>query len=350
MNSAPPTRKARYAVVGLGHIAQAAILPAFAHASHNSELRALVSGDPGKLRELSKRYLVPCTYSYDQYDRCLRSGEIDAVYIALPNSMHCEYSVAAARAGVHVLCEKPMAVTERDCERMIREARQHQVRLMIAYRMHFDTAHSEAVRIVTSGQLGIPRIFNSVLTMLVKDGNVRLKKRLGGGPVYDIGIYCINAARHMFDAEPGEVFACQAKLQDSRFAEVGESTSAILRFSQGRVATFTCSFGAARESVYEVVGTNAVLRSDPAYERAHPCTHHLIANGVTTKRVFYQQDQFASELAEFSDCVLNGRTPTSSGEEGSSDVRIIEALQRSAETGHPVELQPPGSKPQRNSE
>jgi len=333
MQSPVPASKIRYAVVGLGHIAQAAVLPAFAHATRNSELRALVSGDPDKLRELSERYLVPLTYSYDRYDECLRGGEIDAVYIALPNSMHCEYSVAAAQAGVNVLCEKPMAVTEGECDRMIREARQHQVRLMIAYRTHFDAAHSEAIRSVASGQLGIPRIFNSVLTMQVQEGNVRLNRNLGGGPLYDIGIYCINAARHLFDAEPGEVFACHAKLEDPRFSEVEESTSAVLRFSQGRVATFTCSFGAARESVYEVVGTKAILRSDPAYERAHPRTHYLIADGVTTKRMFPKQDQFASELAEFSDCVLEGRDPESSGEEGLADVRIIEALLRSAETG-----------------
>src|SRR5208337_2634193 len=190
MKSVVAHRKIRYAVVGLGHIAQAAVLPAFAHAAENSELRALVSGNSGKLSELSGRYRVPFTYSYDQYGECLRSGEIDAVYIALPNSMHCEYSVAAAQAGIHVLCEKPMAVTVADCERMIREARRHQVRLMIAYRTHFDPPHLEAIRNVTSGHLGIPRIFNSVLTMQVKNGNVRLNKRLGGGPLYDIGIYC----------------------------------------------------------------------------------------------------------------------------------------------------------------
>jgi len=340
MTSPSPTRKVRYAVVGLGHIAQVAVLPAFAHATQNSELRALVSGDAGKLSELSERYLVPRTYSYDQYDECLRSGEIDAVYIALPNSMHCEYSVAAARAGINVLCEKPMALTETECELMIREARLHQVRLMTAYRMHFDTAHSEAIRTVRSGQLGIPRIFNSVLTMQVKEGNVRLRKTLGGGTLYDIGIYCINAARHLFDAEPSEVFACHVNLEGPRFTEVEESTSAILRFSQSQVATFTCSFGAARDSVYEIVGTKAVLRSDPAYERARPRTHSIVADGATTKRVFPEQDQFASELAEFSDCLLNGRDPESSGEEGLADVQIIEALQRSAETGRPVKLKP----------
>src|SRR5580704_1491704 len=144
----------RYAVVGLGHIAQVAVLPAFAHAQENSELRALISGDPAKLQELSKAYQVPLTYSYEQYQECLHSGEVDAVYIALPNSMHCEYSVAAARAGIHVLCEKPMAVTEQECERMILEARHGQVRLMIANRLQFDSSHQKAVTIVASGQLG----------------------------------------------------------------------------------------------------------------------------------------------------------------------------------------------------
>src|SRR5580704_13061835 len=144
----------RYAVVGLGHIAQVAVLPAFAHAQENSELRALVSSDPTKLKELSKTYQVPLTYSYEQYQDCLHSGEVDAVYIALPNSMHCEYSVAAARAEIHVLCEKPMAVTQGECQRMIGEARQHKIKLMIANRLQFDRSHLEAVKIVASGQLG----------------------------------------------------------------------------------------------------------------------------------------------------------------------------------------------------
>src|ERR1700743_2823989 len=108
-------RRVRYAVVGLGHITQVAMLPAFAHAEENSELRALVSGDPAKSRELSTSYQVPLTYSYDQYQDCLHSGEVYAVYISLPNSLHCEYTVAAARAGIHVLCEKPMAVNEEEC-------------------------------------------------------------------------------------------------------------------------------------------------------------------------------------------------------------------------------------------
>jgi len=335
-------RRVRYAVVGLGHIAQVAILPALENAKENSELRALVSGDSAKLKELSGTYHVPRTFSYQQYEECLHSGEVDAVYIALPNSLHCEYAVAAARAGIHVLCEKPMAVTSADCIRMLDEARRQQVRLMIANRLHFDNSHLEAIKTVASGQLGAPRIFTSVLTMQVKEGNVRLEKKLGGGSLYDIGIYCISAARHLFGEEPIEVLAVNASLEDPRFAEVDENTSAILRFPEGRLATFTCSFGAAREGVYEVVGAKAVLRVDPAYQRASDSTHCLISDGQKKERVFPRQDQFARELIEFSDCVLHGHDhPRATGEDGLADVRIIEALLCSAETSQPVKLEAP---------
>ncbi len=140
--------KIRYAVVGLGYIAQIAVLPAFAHAGKNSELTALVSDDPLKLKRLGRKYNVTSTYSYDQYDACLKSGEIDAVYIALPNNMHREYTERAARAGVHVLCEKPMAVTVRECEAMIEATEQNRVKLMIAYRLHFEEANLKAAEIV----------------------------------------------------------------------------------------------------------------------------------------------------------------------------------------------------------
>jgi predicted dehydrogenase len=112
----------RHAVVGLGHIAQAAVLPAFARARRNSRLTAIVSGDRMKRQALTKRYQLEQAFDYDRFDECLRS--IDAVYIALPNSMHAEYTIRAARAGVHVLCETLMAVTVDECRRMIAACRQ----------------------------------------------------------------------------------------------------------------------------------------------------------------------------------------------------------------------------------
>src|SRR5678815_1235312 len=246
-------RSVRYAVVGLGHIAQVAVLPAFRHARSNSELVALVSNDPVKQRRLGDQYRVPETYSYEEYELCLRSGDVDAVYIALPNNLHREFAVRAARAGVHVLCEKPLAVTEEDCEEIIRACAENHVKLMTAYRLHFNRSNLEAVKILKSGRIDEPRIFNSLFTMQVKEGNIRLKKELGGGTLYDIGIYCINAARYLFRAEPTEVFAFSADRTEKRFREVDEMTSAVLRFPEDRLATFTSSFGAGDTSEYEVV-------------------------------------------------------------------------------------------------
>ena len=328
-------RKIRYAVVGLGHIAQVAILPAFAHAG-NSELTALVSDDPVKREQLARKYGIEHVYSYEDYDKCVAGGYIDAVYIALPNNLHCEYTLRAARAGIHVLCEKPMAVTERECEQMIQAAAQHRVKLMIAYRLHFEEANLKAVRMVQAGKLGEPRLFNSVFTMQVRDKDIRTQKELGGGTLYDIGIYCINAARYLLRAEPIEVTAFSVSGTDRRFKEVDEMTVALLRFPDDRLATFTCSFGASDVSSYDIVGTKGHLRVEPAYEYVGELKHHVMRNGNGKTRKFGARDQFAAELVYFSNCILKDRQPEPSGQEGMIDVSIIRALYRSAELGRPV--------------
>ncbi|HEY7113982.1 MAG TPA: Gfo/Idh/MocA family oxidoreductase [Thermoanaerobaculia bacterium] len=331
----------RYAVVGLGYIAQTAVLPAFAHARRNSRLAALVSDDPAKLRRLSRRYRVEKTYSYEEYGACLESGDIDAVYIALPNFLHRTYAVAAARAGIHVLCEKPLAVTEEECEDIVLAAEEAGVRLMTAYRLHFEQANLEAVRVARSGRIGEPRLFQSMFTMQVEKGNIRLEPEgKGGGPFYDIGVYCINAARYLFRAEPNEVFAVRATSDEKRFGDVAETASAILRFPGDRLAAFTCSFGAADAGWYQLVGTRGDLRLDPAYEYAKPLRHVLTVDGRSRQRTFAKRDQFAAELLAFSDGVVRGRDPEPSGREGLADVRVIRALLRSADTGRPVTLSP----------
>jgi len=338
-------KKVRYAVVGLGYIAQAAVLPAFAHA-RNSELTALVSDNPTKLKNLSKKYSVPHTYSYQQYSKCLESGEVDAVYIALPNHLHRAYTEAAADSGIHVLCEKPMAVTEEDCHAMMAAAEKNKIKLMIAYRLHFEEANLKAIELVQSGKLGEPRIFDSLFTMQVKPGNVRLQGE-GGGPLYDIGIYCINAARYLFRAEPEEVLGIAGNSGDPRFREVEESFFATLRFSNGLTATFACSFGAADVSAYTVVGTKGVLRLDPAYELSTSLQHHIDIGGKKKTVRFPKRDQFAPELIYFSDSITKDKQPEPSGVEGLQDVRIIRALYRSAEDRKPIKLDntPPRKRP-----
>ncbi|HEY2797462.1 MAG TPA: Gfo/Idh/MocA family oxidoreductase [Thermoanaerobaculia bacterium] len=334
-----PPRKIRYAVVGLGYISQAAVLPAFRHARKNSELAAIVSDDPTKLRTLARRHDVPRLYDYDGFSECLEDETIDAVYIALPNAMHKEWVIRSARAGKHVLCEKPLAVSAADCEAMITAAAENGVRLMTAYRLHFEKANLKAIETVRSGRLGEPRIFQSVFTMQVENGNIRLSPTAqGGGPIYDIGIYCINAARYLFRAEPEEAFAWTANVGDKRFRDCPEMMTCVLRFPVQRLATFTCSFGAAETGWYQVVGTKGDLRMDPAYELAEPLVQRVTVGGRTSQTTYPKRDQFAPELLYFSDCILKNREPEPSGREGLADVRIIEALLESARTARPVKL------------
>jgi glucose-fructose oxidoreductase len=335
----PKTREpVRYAVVGLGHIAQNAVLPAFENASRNSELAALISDDPAKLKILGREYGVEYQYPYNEFEKCLEEADIEAVYIALPNHLHEQYTVRAARTGVHVLCEKPLAVTADQCRRMITECENHSVKLMAAYRLHFDPANLEAVAILQSGRLGQTRAFNSLFSFQVKPGNIRVKREKGGGTLFDIGIYCINAARYLFQAEPVEVFAVTANDRDKRFRGVEEMTSAILRFPGERLASFTCSFGAADESRYEVLGTKGRLRVSNAYEYALAREVEIVENGQCKVHSHKPGDQFAPELLYFSDCIQRDHEPEPSGQEGLVDVEIITALYDSARRGVPVKL------------
>ena len=339
-------QKIRYAVVGLGWFAQDAALPAFIHAE-NSELVALVSGDRIKLEELSKMYNVQHTYTYAEYDDLLNSGKIDAVYIALPNHLHCDYTIRAARAGIHVLCEKPMAVTVDECQAMIEAASDHQIKLMIAYRLHLETANLAAVEVLRSGQIGEPRIFNSLFTQQTVAGTIRLQQSTGGGTLEDIGIYCINAARYLFQAEPTVVYATSASDSEQRFAEVAEMTSVVMHFPQDRLATFTCSFGAAPVSIYQVLGTKGDLRVTPAYTSQGAIEHYLTIEGKTQQHSFGSHGQLAAVFVYFSDCILHDREPEPSGMEGAIDVQIIRALYESIATNRSIRLTEVQSRHQR---
>jgi predicted dehydrogenase len=257
----PPKHAIRYAVVGLGHIAQVAVLPAFAHARRNSQLVAVVSDDRTKRREIAKRYRLDRTFTYDRIDDCLAA--VDAVYIALPNSMHAEYTIRAGKAGVHVLCEKPMAVTEQECRQMIAACRQGGVKLMIAYRLHFEAINLAAIDLAGRGQLGDLKFFNSSFSMTVRRGDIRTKRKYGGGTLYDIGVYCINAARNLFRAEPTEDSAVSVNTGLSTLAEIDETTAATLRFADGRVATFVTSFNGADVAPIESSARKATYMPTP---------------------------------------------------------------------------------------
>lgn len=332
-SSASP--RVRYAVVGAGNIAQVAILPAFAHASRTSELVAIVSGDERKVDALVKRYDLAHAGSYDDLEAVLEASEADAVFVATPNTTHRSVTERAAALGVAVLCEKPLAQSSEECEAMIRACEVAGVPLMTAYRLHFDEANLRAIELVQGGELGDVSVFESTFTQTVREGDIRTRAELGGGALFDLGVYPINAARNLFRDEPEEVFArCVAR------DGVDETTTATLVFPGGRLAHFTVSFAAAGVSTYRIVGSKGDLRVEPAFGYDVELVHHLTRSGRTRTRTFPKRDQFAAELEAFSRAILDGTEPEASGYEGLADVRVVEALGRSLETGRAVKLEP----------
>jgi len=212
---------------------------------------------------------------------------------------------------------------------------------MTAYRLHFERANLEAVQLAGSGKIGDLRYFTSQFSQQVAQGNIRLDKELGGGPLYDIGIYCINAARALFAAEPIEVLATQVTHRDARFREVPETVSVVMKFPKDRVGSFTCSFGAADRSTYDLIGTKGSITVDPAYEMAEGLSYTARVGGRTRYRRFAKSDQFAPELVYFSNCILKNKEPEPSGEEGMADVRVIHAAHQSIDSGQWVRLDLP---------
>lgn len=327
-------------MVGLGHIAQIAVLPAFENAKETCELTAFISDDPEKIEQLSSTYNVANAWSYEDYNKALVSGKFDAVYIALPNDMHKEFTIKAAQAGIHILCEKPMAMNANECESMLQAAEENKVKLMIAYRLHFEKANMTAVTMIKEGKIGDPRVFNTSFTMQVREGNIRTQEEHGGGPLMDIGIYCINAARYLFQDEPTEVIAISAKSNDPRFEEIEETVSAVLKFPGNRLASFACSFGASDMGRFEVIGSEGSLTLDPAYEYAVELELKLKTGSEVHTSKLGKHDQFAPELLHFADSILTGQEPRPSGYEGLNDLRVIDAIRESIRTGHAVTIKP----------
>jgi glucose-fructose oxidoreductase len=343
-SSARSARPVRFAVVGLGHIAQAAVLPAFKHARPHAELTALVSDTPAKLKTLGRRYGVKHLCSYDEARELFASGLVDAVYIALPNTLHAAWTIRAADSGLHVLCEKPLATSVHDCERMIEACERNGVHLMTAYRLHFERCNLEVADLVRKKRIGEARYFDSQFSMQVKAGNIRVDRELGGGPEWDIGIYCQNAARYVFADEPTQVWATATNSGDRRFTEVPETLHVVMKFPHNRVANFICSFGAADRSRYEVVGTKGSVVVDPAFEYAEGLSYELTLGEKKKRKKFAKSDQFAPELVHFAKAVRANRRPEPSGLEGLIDVAIIEAIHRSIGSGGWALVEVPGKR------
>ena len=333
-------KKIRYAVVGAGWISQEAFMPAVTQTG-NSELTAIVTGNAATAAKLAEFYGIRHVFPYDRYDEALTSGEFDAVYIALPNSLHAEYTIRAAEKGVHALVEKPLAVSVSECESMIAAAQANSTKLMTAYRLHCEPGTVEVLNLIAGGAIGTPRIFESLFSFQVPASNHRLKGEHWGGPLQDIGVYCLNAARHVFRSEPTEAAAMKTHGDDPRFAEVEEALTATLKFPGDALATFTVSFNGAEIDNYRILGTEGEILVEPGF-RLETATRMVMRRGNTvTRREFPDIDHFGAQTAYFSDCILSGEDPESDGNEGLADVRALLAIEAAAKTGRPQAIKSP---------
>ena len=327
-----------YAVLGAGDVTRHAVLPAFA-AVENFRVSAIVGTDRAEAQELAREHHVPAAYQLDEFRQCLTRDDVQAVYIALPNSLHSDYTVEAARAGMHVLCERPMAVTADECRRMIRTCQTNRVKFMVSYRLQFQPAFAKALDLVRAGQLGTLKTFSSDVTMrMTSPDDPRLQRRLGGGSVYDLGIHAIATARTLLGFDVAQVMAMTARTSRRYGGDVDEGTVALVRFPDERLAHFHSSFGEEPASTMTVFGEEGWLRITPAYRHDVETRLEVCRQGRREEHTFEPSDQFAAELAYFSDCIQGDRHPEPSGIEGLQDVRIVEAIYRSARDGRPVTL------------
>lgn len=329
----------RYAVVGAGWISQIAFLPAVAQV-RQAEVATIVSGNRDAAGRLAGIHGIPEVLDYGDYDALLASDRIDAVYIALPNSLHADFAIRALKAGKHALVEKPLAPTLAECEAMIAAAQASGAFLMTAYRLHHDPGTCEVLARIREGVIGDPRVFSSVFAFQSDAGNHRLKARHWGGPLQDIGVYCLNAARHVFGAEPVEVAAMGSHGDDDpRFTEVEESVAVTLRFPKGRLAQFVASFGADARDSYMVLGTKGTIEVDPGFRFETDVMFRQYADGTKTGSGVGQDcDHFAAQLAYFSDCILCGSPPEDDGAEGMADVAIMRAIEAAMASGRSQEI------------
>ncbi|WBO85321.1 Gfo/Idh/MocA family oxidoreductase [Hymenobacter yonginensis] len=338
-------QKLGFAIVGLGKFAQQQMMPAFKECKH-ARITALVSGSPDKARKLAREYGVEekNVYSYDNFDSIKDNPAVDVVYIVLPPGLHTEYTIRAAKAGKHVLCEKPMATSVADCQKMIEACEKAGKKLMIAYRAQFEPFNLDAIARIKKGELGKLRQITADHGRSVKPTEEpaeawRVQKKLaGGGSLMDIGIYSLNATRYLTGEEPVEVTAQEfSDKSDPRFKEVEDTIHFTLRFPSGVLASCTSSYSIQEVKRFRAFGDKAWLDLDPATDYYE---HHMTIGDKDGKRQpkIKEGNQFAAELDHMAECVLQNKTPKTPGEEGLKDIRLVMAIYEAARTGKRVKV------------
>jgi predicted dehydrogenase len=335
-------KKLGFALVGLGSLSGNQIAPALFEKTKLCKLTGLVSGHPDKAKEWAKKYGVPerNIYDYQNFDQIKNNPEIDVVYVVLPNSMHAEYTIRAAKAGKHVLCEKPMAISVKECDAMIAACKAAGRKLAIAYRLHFEPNNLELVRLAREKTLGSVKVIEAAAGFPIGDPKQwRLDKALaGGGSLMDIGIYALQATRYIAGEEPVAVSAQMSITDPVKFKPgVDESLLFTLKFPSGVVANCASSYA---------TGLNRFrANAERGWFEVSPALNYvgikgrMSASGAPPKDFdFPAIDHFAAEMDDFADCIINGKETRVPGEEGRRDQRIMTAIYQAAASGKTVAL------------
>ena len=328
--------KLGFALVGLGNLSTNQLAPAFAR-SQFCRLAGIVTGTPAKAARWKERYGIPdrSIYNYDTMDRMRDNPDIDVVYVVTPNALHAEHTIKAARAGKHVLCEKPMEVSGERCQAMIDECRRTGRMLAVAYRCQFEPHHLELVRLAREKTFGDLRLIDAGFGFPIGDPTQwRLNRSLsGGGPLMDVGIYALQSARMITGQEPVSVSATTTKTDPVKFRDVEETMSFQLTFPGAVMASCLTSykFGINRVTA---IADRGRFGLEPAYNYDAP--HGFRSDGQPL--AFTPVDVFAAEMDDFAQCIQAGRPTKVPGEEGLRDIRIMTATYEAARTGRTVPL------------
>ncbi len=321
-----------WAIVGLSRLSERSIGPALKKTKH-SKLTGIVTGTPEKARVWQKKYDVPDSgvYNYDNFDSMIDNPDIDVVYIVLPNSMHKEFTLRAAKAGKHVYVEKPMAITPGDCREMIAACDEAKVKLGVAYRLQFEPHHVEAMRFAREEVFGEVMHIDAGFGFRAGDPKQwRLKKAMGGGAMLDVGVYVIQACRYIYDEEPVSVSAVEVKTDKEKFAEVDETITWMMQFASGRTANLFTSFNMGGNNTMTVYGKKGCYGIKPCFGTGGQM------GWTSDKEIplsFPKTDHFKDQMDLFSEAIIDGKEWRVDGSEGLKDHLVMEAIFKSVVSG-----------------
>ncbi len=335
--SAPPARKLGVALVGLGGYSTGQLGPALRETKF-CRLAGVVTGSPAKGARWARDYGFPekNIYGYETMARIADNPDIDIVYVVTPNALHAGHAIAAARAGKHVICEKPFTTTVAEAETVLAAFRAANIRHSIGYRLHLDPCHEELRQLVRTGDFGTFTKMNGGFSFTMGTKVWRAEKKLaGGGPIMDLGVYVIQeACAAAGEVAPVAVTAHEGpKTRPDMFVDVEETMNWTMEFANGAVCVAETSYSQNRNQ-FRAEGAKGWIEIAPAF--SYRDLHVETSRGPRPHDPQFNQQ--AAQMDDFAQCVMTGRPSRVPGEMGLRDLKIVEAIYRSAATGQRVEV------------